>query len=57
MFLPVDDDGGDLLIHEEEDGEEEGGDGGEDVDVPRGGVIKHGNKPAPSVRSGWLHVK
>ena len=57
MFLPVDNDGGDLLVHEEEDGEEEGGDGGEDVDVPRGGVIKHGNKPAPSVRSGWLHVK
>ena len=49
VLLPVDDDRGDLLIHEQEDGQEQGGDGGEDVDIPGGGVIKQRNEPAPGI--------
>ena len=40
MLLPVDDDRGDLLVHEEEDGEKQGRDGGREVNVPRGSIIK-----------------
>ena len=57
VLLPVDDDGGDLLVHEQQDGEEEGGDGGEDVDIPGGSVIKQRNEPAASIRSRWLKMK
>ena len=54
--VPVDDDRGDLLVHEQEDGQEQGGDGGEDVDIPGGGVIKQRNEPASGIRSCWLKV-
>ena len=47
--VPVDDDRGDLLVHEQEDGQEQGGDGGEDVDIPGGGVIKQRNEPASGI--------
>ena len=57
VLLPVDDDGGDLLVHEQQDGEEEGGDGGEDVDIPGGSVIKQRNEPAASIRSRWLKMQ
>ena len=57
VLLPVHDDGGDLLVHEQQDGEEEGGDGGEDVDIPGGSVIKQRNEPAASIRSRWLKMQ
>ena len=57
VLLPVDNDGGDLLVHEQQDGEEEGGDGGEDVDIPGGSVIKQRNEPAASIRSRWLKMQ
>ena len=56
VLLPVDDDRGDLLVHEEEDGEEEGGEGGQEIDVPGGLIIKHGNQPVTNVRASGLKI-
>ena len=56
VLLPVDDDGGDLLVHEQQHGEEEGGEGGQEVNVPGGLIIKHGDQPIPDVRASGLKI-
>ena len=56
VLLPVDDDGGDLLVHEQQHSEEEGGEGGQEVNVPGGLIIKHGDQPITDVRASGLKI-
>ena len=54
--VPVDDDRGDLLVHEEQHSEEEGGEGGQEVNVPGGLIIKHGDQPVSDIRASGLKI-